>query len=140
MADFEEPEGPPDLSNLRKPLREDKRPPGERGSHGEDDLPGERGRYLLWLSPPTVEGEPHWAHFSWKGQISFCLRDYIENNEVRVEEKNWKKVQPTALQIWRATPHRIKCTKERGLFVAADDEHADFWRNKLRQIPPPDES
>jgi hypothetical protein len=139
MADFEEPEGPPDLTRLRKGLLGPK-PLKPSSSPGEDDLPGERGRYLLWFGPPTVSGEPHWVHFSWLGQISFCLRDYIEDIEVRVEERNWKKGDPTALQMWRATPHRIQCNRRSPYGdLAVKYDNVDFWKNKLPGIPSPDE-
>ena len=86
-------------------------------------LPGERGRYVLLLEPPLVQGEPHYVHFSWK-DFSFCIRDYIQQLERRQAED----LTPT--DVWDAALDRIPCKGE--LYVPV--ENFEFWRRKLTDL------
>ena len=88
-----------------------------------NSLPGERGRYLLWLEPPLVETEGHYVHFSWKDE-SFCVRDYIQHLERRQAPGC------TALAIWEAASDRIPCKGE--LYVPV--ENFEFWSDKLTEL------
>lgn len=86
-------------------------------------LPGDRGRYLLRLSPPWVEGESHYVHFSWLNE-SFCLRDYVNDAERRQSQD------ATATTIWHAAEDRIPATGE--FFVPV--ENHEFWTSKLKEL------
>ncbi len=90
---------------------------------GDSFLPGARGRYLLWLEPPMVTGDPHWVHFSWREE-SFCIRDFINGRERRQD--------PTlnATQVWRNAKRRIPCKGE--LYKPVED--FDFWKRKLEEL------
>ena len=88
-----------------------------------EDLPGARGRYLLWLESPNVQGEGHYAHFSWK-DVSFCLRDYIKQVERRQDANT------NALDIWKASSSRIPAKGE--LYVPV--ENFEFWTAKLTEL------
>ena len=87
------------------------------------DLPGDRGRYLLWLERPHVQGEGHYIHFSWK-EDSFCMRDYIQQ-VVRRQDAGTK-----ALDIWKAASSRIPAQGE--LYVPV--ENFEFWTVKLIEL------
>lgn len=89
-----------------------------------ESLPGHRGRYLLWLEPPYVEGEGHYVHFSWK-EGSFCIRDYIAQMERRQDDSG-----VTATDIWKAASHRIPAKGE--LYVPV--EKFEFWTAKLTEL------
>jgi hypothetical protein len=91
---------------------------GQSGS-----LPGDRGRYLLWLEPPYVDGEGHYVHFSWKGG-SFCIRDYIRQVERRQDRAY------TAADIWKAASNRIPAKGE--LYVPV--ENFEFWTAKMTEL------
>jgi hypothetical protein len=93
------------------------------GAGAGDSLPGDRGRYLLWLEPPYVEGEGRYVHFSWK-EGSFCLRDYIQHLERRQGRDT------TALDVWRAAQDRIPAKGE--LYVPV--ENFEFWTAKLKEL------
>ena len=88
-----------------------------------NSLPGDRGRYLLWLDPPLVEEEAHYVHFSWKGE-SFCIRDYVRH----LERRQTPGVSP--LDIWGAASDRIPCKGE--LYVPV--ENFEFWVKKLTDL------
>jgi hypothetical protein len=88
-----------------------------------NSLPGERGRYLIWLEPPLVEGEGHFVHFSWKAE-SFSIRDYIQGLERREAEGL------TATGIWNAASKRIPCKGE--LYVPV--ENFEFWVAKCTEF------
>jgi hypothetical protein len=90
------------------------------GVQHEESLPGDRGRYLLWLEPPNVVGEGHYVHFSWKDG-SFCIRDYINQSERRQSPG------VTATDIWKAASDRIPAKGE--LYVPV--ENFDFWTAKI---------
>ena len=89
----------------------------------DSNLPGSRGRYLLWLEPPLISGRPRWVHFSWMEE-SFCIRDYINGMERRQD--------PTinATQVWRSAKHRIPCRGE----LYKPVEEFDFWKRKLEEL------
>jgi hypothetical protein len=89
----------------------------------ENSLPGDRGRYLLWLDPPHVQGEGHWVHFSWM-EGSFCIRDFIKQCERRQEPGL------TSTNIWAAASDRIPCKGE--LYVPV--ENFEFWVKKLNEL------
>jgi len=88
-----------------------------------NSLPGDRGRYLLWLQPPLVETEGHYVHFSWK-EGSFCIRDYMQQSERRQAPGC------TAINIWEAASDRIPCKGE--LYVPV--ENFEFWTEKLTEL------
>jgi hypothetical protein len=94
-----------------------------RGVGPGNSPPGDRGRYLLWLEPPLVEGEGHYVHFSWK-QESFCIRDYIQHLERRQAPGS------SAADIWEAASDRIPCKGE--LYVPV--ENFEFWIEKLTEL------
>jgi hypothetical protein len=75
------------------------------------------------LSPPWVEGDSHYLHFSWLNE-SFCLRDYITGAERR------QSGDATASTIWQAAEDRIPATGE--FFVPV--ENHEFWTSKLKQL------
>jgi hypothetical protein len=90
-------------------------------------LPGQRGRYLLLLEEPFVNGEPHWAHFNWVGQ-AFCIRDFINSMEMRQGTYQ-------ASDVWQAAKGRIPCTTN----SPHGDLHVpvtnfEFWQKKLQEI------
>jgi hypothetical protein len=107
-----------------KPMR----PVSTGGTGGsETGLPGARGRYLLLLDPPFVQGEPHWVHFSWAGE-SFCIRDFINTVEMRQGTYS-------ASDVWKAAKGRIPCTTN----SPHGDLHVpvtnfEFWQKKLQEI------
>jgi len=94
-----------------------------RGNRDGGSLPGERGRYLLWLEPPMVEGEAHYVHFSWKDD-SFCIRDYMRERERRQAPG----LGPS--DVWEAAADRIPCKGE--LYVPI--ENFEFWTSKLAEL------
>jgi len=94
-----------------------------RGNRDGGSLPGERGRYLLWLEPPMVEGEAHYVHFSWKDD-SFCIRDYMRKRERRQAPG----LGPS--DVWEAAADRIPCKGE--LYVPI--ENFEFWTSKLAEL------
>ena len=91
---------------------------------GTGALPGERGRYLLFLGPPIVPGGPRWVHFSWRG-ANFCICDFIEGQERRQEPGL------TASDVWRAAIKRLPAIDE--YFHRADD--IDWWTDTLKRLP-----
>jgi hypothetical protein len=93
------------------------------GDGPKDGLPGERGRYLLWLDPPYVEGQGHFVHFSWKCE-SFCIRDYVQHLERR------QTPELSATQIWQSASERIPC---KGEFYRPVDNF-EFWTQKLTEL------
>src|SRR5690242_83886 len=93
------------------------------GEGQAESLPGDRGRYLLWLEPPWVEGDGHYVHFSWK-EDSFCIRDYIRQVERRQDQDS------TALDIWKAAVDRIPAKGE--LYVPV--ENFQFWTAKMIEL------
>jgi hypothetical protein len=86
-------------------------------------LPGDRGRYLLFLESPLVNGEGHYVHFSWKEE-SFCIRDFIQQRERRQEPGL------TATDIWAGASDRIPCKGE--LYIPV--ENFEFWAKKLNEL------
>src|SRR5664280_2675010 len=88
-----------------------------------NSLPGDRGRYLLFLEPPLVEGAGHYVHFSWKDE-SFCIRDYMQH----LERRQGPGVSP--LDIWGAAQDRIPCKGE--LYVPV--ENFEFWVKKTTDL------
>jgi hypothetical protein len=90
---------------------------------GDSSLPGERGRYLLRLEAPMIEGEARYVHFSWKDN-SFCIRDYIRQRERRQEPGL------TPSGVWEAASDRIPCKGE--LYVPVDN--FEFWTSRLSEL------
>jgi hypothetical protein len=88
-----------------------------------ENLPGDRGRYLLWLEPPHVQGDGHYVHFSWKGD-AFCLRDYVGQVERRQDAET------RALDIWKAATGRIPAKGE----FHVPFENFEFWTAKLTEL------
>lgn len=86
-------------------------------------LPGERGRYLIFLGPPLIEGGPRWVHFSWRGE-SFCIRDYIGGQEMRQEPGLG------ASDIWRQAIKKKPATGE--FFRPADD--VAWWTEAIKRV------
>jgi hypothetical protein len=105
--------------NTKKAWRKMRIPGGRQG----DPLPGDRGRYLLWLEPPVVEGAGHFVHFSWKEE-AFCIRDYLHQIELRQYRG------ATALDIWKAASERIPAKGE--LYIPVDN--FEFWTAKLGEL------
>jgi hypothetical protein len=89
----------------------------------ENSLPGDRGRSLLWLGPPLVDGEGHWVHFSWKDG-SFCVRDFLRQRERRQEPGL------SSADVWAAAADRIPCKGE--LYVPV--ENFEFWVKTLNEL------
>jgi hypothetical protein len=94
--------------------------PGRVSSNG---LPADRGRYLLRLSPPWVQGESHFVHFSWLNE-SFCIRDYMQHLECR------QSGDVTATSIWQAAEERIPAIGE---FFKPVENH-EFWTARLTEL------
>ncbi len=94
--------------------------PGRESNSG---LPGDRGRYLLRLSAPWVQGESHFVHFSWLNE-SFCIRDYMQ----KIERRQSGDV--TATSIWKAAEERIPAT---GQFFVPVENH-EFWTARLTEL------
>jgi hypothetical protein len=94
-----------------------------RGIGSGNSLPGERGRYLLWLESPMVEGEARYVHFSWK-DVSFCIRDYMRHRERRQAPGF------TPQSVWDAATDHIPCKGE--LYVPV--ENFEFWTAKLTEM------
>lgn len=94
-----------------------------RGSGDGNSLPGERGRYLLRLEAPMIEGEARYVHFSWKDE-SFCIRDYMRHRERRQAPGL------TPSDVWEAATDRIPCKGE--LYVPV--ENFEFWTGKLTEL------
>jgi hypothetical protein len=91
---------------------------------GSGDLPGQRGRYLLLLGKPLLEGsKPRWVHFSWLNQ-SFCIRDFVAGRERRQEPGL------AASDVWRQAIDKK---------AAVDDyyhsvEDVVWWADTLRKL------
>ena len=98
--------------------------PMRKESVGENaPLPGARGRYLLWLEPPLISGNPRWVHFSWMEE-SFCIRDFVAGMERRQDPSI------NATQVWRSAKGRVTCRGE--LYRPVQD--FEFWRRKLEEF------
>jgi len=97
-----------------------------------DGLPDKQtGRYIMFLDEPYVAGAPapRYVHFSYKrdrGEIAFCIRDYLGKAEWRQGEAAF-----TAPDYWKAAKDIITCSREEGLFVPVED--AEFWQNELQK-------
>ena len=91
---------------------------------GSNGLPGERGRYLIFLGAPLVKNGPKWVHFSWRGD-SFCIRDYLGGQEMRQEPGL------VASDVWRAAIEKQHATGE------YFHPHADvvWWTEALKKLP-----
>jgi argininosuccinate lyase len=89
-------------------------------------LPGIRGRYIVLLGSPFVEGEPRprYCHLSYRKPDSFVLRDYLAGDEIRENDPD------RLMRIWEgALDHRAA----RGeFFVPVSDR--EFWRETLRRM------
>jgi hypothetical protein len=86
-------------------------------------LPTTRGRYLLVIGEPIVQGEPRWAHFSWRGS-SFCLRDFLRGG-IRRQDATIQ-----AVDVWRAALRRKPANGE--YFHQVGDW--EWWRRKLEEL------
>src|SRR5437899_12601555 len=93
--------------------------PGRSGN----SLPGDRGRYLLWLEPPLIEEDGHYVHFSWMGE-SYRVRDYIREQQTRGLRDL------TVLDVWNAAKDRRPCTGELHVPI----ENYEFWMKKLTEL------
>lgn len=102
-----------------KPLR------GSSKATTPGGLPGQRGRYLIYLGPPLLHDGPRWCTFVYRGE-SFCIRDYLGGQELRQEPGL------TASDIWRTAIKKIPATGE--YFHPADD--VDWWTEALMKLPP----
>lgn len=89
-------------------------------------LPGERGRYLLFLGTPFIEDGPRWIHFSWRGD-SFCIRDFIMGRMARQDEKS------TATAVWCAAIKKKPATGEYYRSVANPDD-IEWWTTELKKL------
>lgn len=87
------------------------------------ELPGERGRFLLYLAKPFVEDGPRWVHFSWLRQ-SFAIRDYLAGRMTRHDEKT------TASHVWAAATKRIPATGD--YYHSVDD--IEWWTDALKKL------
>jgi len=99
-----------------------------RGSktNSPNGLPGQRGRYLILLGPPWIEGQPRWVHFSFRGE-SFVLRDYTEDRELRGQEKTGG---VKASDVWRAVIKNIPAVGD--YFHPADD--IAWWKEAIARL------
>lgn len=86
-------------------------------------LPGERGRYLLFLSKPFIEDEARWVHFSWRGE-SYAIRDFIRGRMSRQEPGI------TATDIWNAALKRLPA-KDKYYRSVSD---IDWWMKALKDL------
>lgn len=93
------------------------------GRESVGELPADRGRYLLQLSPPFVQDETHFVHFSWLNE-SFCIRDFMKGIERR------QGGDLTASSVWQAAEARIPATGQ--FFVPV--ENYEFWTQTLTQL------
>jgi len=87
---------------------------------GATEIIGERGRYLLLLDPPLVNGQRHWIHFSWRNN-KCILRDYI-----RAEYRDDLNPQ----DVWSAAIKRIPCTGKYYKSYIFDE----FWIEELTKL------
>jgi hypothetical protein len=98
--------------------------PGSGSSNADlPDLPGERGRYLLYLGRPIIDDGPRWVHFSWRGE-AFVLRDFACGRMRKGDPKL------TATDIWRSAKRRIQCSGE--YFHPSTD--VDWWTKTLKKL------
>jgi hypothetical protein len=86
-------------------------------------LPTTRGRYLLYIGEPILQGEPRWVHFSWRDS-SFCLRDFLRGGIRRHDAT----VQ--AVDVWRAALKR-KPADGKYFHQVGDWE---WWKTALEQL------
>ena len=96
---------------------------GGKSSGSPGELPGERGRYLLYLGTPLLPDGPRWVHFSWRGE-SFCIRDFLKGMERRQEPGL------TASDVWRTAQQRKPATGE--YFHPVED--VEWWRSALAEL------
>lgn len=86
-------------------------------------LPGQRGRYLLFLGEPIIPDGPKWVHFSWQGE-SFCIRDFLGGRELRQQPGL------TGSDVWRAARQRRAATGTYSLRVT----EVERWRTLLEAL------
>lgn len=87
------------------------------------ELPGERGRYLLFLGTPFIDDGPRWVHFSWRGE-SFAIRDFLRGRMSRQEAG------ATATDVWRAAVKRLPGKDK--YYHSVDD--VDWWVKELKKL------
>jgi hypothetical protein len=86
-------------------------------------LPTTRGRYLLFIGEPVIQGEPRWVHFSWRDS-SFCLRDFLRGG-IRRHDATIQ-----AVDVWRAALKR-KPADGRYFHQVGDWE---WWKTALEEL------
>jgi hypothetical protein len=82
-----------------------------------------RGRYLLFIGEPILQGEPRWVHFSWRDS-SFCLRDFLRGG-IRRHDATIQ-----AVDVWRAALKR-KLADGKYFHQVGDWE---WWKTALEEL------